>query len=185
MRCIFTMFAEDIGLLPKQSFTELLETMRGNERGIPSVLQALWSDMEKGAEFSVALKAKVLHFNGGLFQNSTALPLDADQLQLLIESAAADWRDVEPAIFGTLLERALDPRERHKLGAHYTPRAYVERLVFPTVIDPLREEWDGVKAASIQLLRMVVQSGSHAVKVGISQAKPLSKAIQVSEKLAR
>ncbi|HEV7401529.1 MAG TPA: hypothetical protein VGO11_01335 [Chthoniobacteraceae bacterium] len=49
-----------------------------------------------------------------------------------------DWRDVEPAIFGTLLERALDPVERHKLGAHYTPRAYVERLVIPTVVEPLR-----------------------------------------------
>ena len=46
---------------------------------------------------------------------------------------------MEPAIFGTLLERALDPRERHKLGAHYTPRAYVERLVLPTIIEPLRE----------------------------------------------
>jgi hypothetical protein len=52
---------------------------------------------------------------------------------------------VEPAIFGTLLERALDPRERHKLGAHYTPRAYVERLVNPTVIEPLREEWKACK----------------------------------------
>lgn len=151
MRCIFTMFAEDIGLLPQKSFTELLKNMRGSEAGLPTVLQQLWSDMEKGADFSLAVKAKILHFNGGLFERSTALPLDADQLELLIESAEADWQDVEPAIFGTLLERALDPRERHKLGAHYTPRAYVERLVFPTVIDPLREQWDGVKAASIQL----------------------------------
>ena len=55
---------------------------------------------------------------------------------------------MEPAIFGTLLERALDPRERHKLGAHFTPRAYVERLVVPTVIEPLREEWDAAQAAA-------------------------------------
>ena len=151
MRCIFTMFAEDIGLLPRESFTELLKNLRGNEQGVPAVLRSLWNDMEKGSDFSVALKSKVLHFNGGLFESADALPLDADQLELMIESAEADWREVEPAIFGTLLERALDPRERHKLGAHYTPRTYVERLVFPTVIDPLREEWDGVKAASIQL----------------------------------
>ena len=69
------------------------------------------------------------HFNGGLFEDATALPLTADQLQLLIEAAEADWRDVEPAIFGTLLVRALDTVERHQLGAHFTPRAYVERLV--------------------------------------------------------
>ena len=53
------------------------------------------------------------------------------------------------AIFGTLLERALDPVERHKLGAHYTPRAYVERLVKPTIIEPLRAEWESVQAAAL------------------------------------
>ena len=74
-----------------------------------------------------------------------------DQFELLIEASRADWRDVEPAIFGTLLERALDPVERHKLGAHYTPRAYVERLVMPTVIEPLRAEWDAVQAAAVTL----------------------------------
>jgi len=66
-------------------------------------------------------------------------------------AAALEWRHVEPAIFGTLLERALDPAERHKLGAHYTPRAYVERLVLPTVIEPLRDEWGNVRAAAITL----------------------------------
>ena len=52
-----------------------------------------------------------------------------------------------------LLERALDPRERSKLGAHYTPRAYVERLVVPTVVEPLREEWSAVQAAAFTLAR--------------------------------
>ncbi len=101
--------------------------------------------------FSAALKARLRRFNGGLFAETTALPLDADQHALLLEAASADWRDVEPAIFGTLLERALDPRERHKLGAHYTPRAYVERLVVPAVVDPLREEWEATQAAVAQI----------------------------------
>ena len=55
---------------------------------------------------------------------------------------------MEPAIFGTLLERALDPVERHKLGAHFTPRAYVERLVLPTIIEQLREQWSVVRTAA-------------------------------------
>ncbi len=50
-----------------------------------------------------------------------------------------------------MLERALDPVERHKLGAHYTPRAYVERLVQPTLVEPLRAEWEGVQAAALLL----------------------------------
>ena len=62
-----------------------------------------------------------------------------------------DWRDVEPAIFGTLLERALDKRERAKLGAHYTPRAYVERLVVPTIIEPLRADWEEVLTRAHEL----------------------------------
>ncbi|MCB1989492.1 MAG: class I SAM-dependent DNA methyltransferase, partial [Burkholderiaceae bacterium] len=53
--------------------------------------------------------------------------------------------------FGTLLERALDPTERHALGAHYTPRAYVERLVLPTVIEPLRADWANAQAAALVL----------------------------------
>ena len=93
----------------------------------------------------------VLRFNGGLFAQAQALPLDQAQIDLLIHAGEANWRHVEPAIFGTLLERALDPLERHKLGAHYTPRAYVERLVLPTVIEPLREEWTAVHSAAFAL----------------------------------
>ena len=48
-------------------------------------------------------------------------------------AARANWSEFEPAIFGTLLEQALDKKERQRLGAHYTPRPYVERLVLPTI----------------------------------------------------
>ena len=81
-----------------------------------------------------------------------ALPLTGDQLALLIDAADSDWKEVEPAIFGTLLERALDPDERHSLGAHYTPRAYVERLVIPTIVEPLWADWSDVQAAVSELL---------------------------------
>ena len=102
--------------------------------------------MDKG-EYAHALLTKVKKFNGGLFKDPSALPLNTLQLGLLIEAAEADWKQVEPAIFGTLLERALDKRQRHKLGAHYTPRAYVQRLVTPTIIEPLREDWRDVQTA--------------------------------------
>ncbi len=99
--------------------------------------------------FSPILESTLLKFNGGLFAEASAIALDRDQMELLLKASEADWRYVEPAIFGTLLERALNPRERHKLGAHYTPRAYVERLVLPTVIEPLRAEWKEVQAAAL------------------------------------
>ena len=150
MRCLFTMFSEDVELLPMASFTQLLGDLKKKPETFVPMLENLWSTMNTGG-FSPIVREKLLRFNGGLFAKATALPLNADQIQLLIEASTSNWKDVEPAIFGTLLERALDPTERHKLGAHYTPRAYVERLVNPTVIEPLREEWKGVQVAALQL----------------------------------
>ena len=75
--------------------------------------------------FSSTTNDAVLRFNGGLFQERAALPLKPELLGLLIDAAKADWRDVEPAIFGTFLEQALDPRERRKLGAEFTPSSAI------------------------------------------------------------
>ena len=150
MRCLFTMFAEDVELLPPRSFAELLESCRGRLDAFPKALRSLWATMDTGG-FESAIMEDVRAFNGTLFKDPEALPVSEAQLELLIKAAEADWSEVEPAIFGTLLERALDPRERHKLGAHFTPRAYVERLVVPTVIEPLRDEWDGAQTAAATL----------------------------------
>ncbi|MFD2569968.1 class I SAM-dependent DNA methyltransferase [Spirosoma soli] len=153
MRCLFTMFSEDVGLIPKDSFTGMLRQYAQPDlrEFLPDALQTLWRTMDTGG-FSPDLKARLRKFNGKLFHDARALPLTADQMTLLLKAAEADWTAVEPAIFGTLLERALDPRERHSLGAHYTPRRYVERLVLPTVLEPLRREWSAAQAAAAQLL---------------------------------
>ena len=149
-RCLFTLFSEDIGLIPHNSFTGLLKSLKGRADTFAPMAESLWTTMKDGG-FSPVLREKLLRFNGGLFEDAEALPLSEEQLALLIQAGKADWRDVEPAIFGTLLERALDPLERHNLGAHYTPRDYVERLVLPTVIEPLRNQWDAVLAAAVTL----------------------------------
>ena len=150
MRCLFTMFAEDVRLLPAESFRDLLIKYAEQPEVAMRILSALWRDMDGGG-FSTAIACDVLRFNGKLFKQPDTLPLTREQIALLIEAAKAKWEHVEPAIFGTLLERALDPGERHKLGAHYTPRAYVERLVLPTVIEPLRSEWIDAHAAALTL----------------------------------
>ena len=122
MRCLFTMFAEDVELIPENCFTDLLVSLQGDTGNFPDMVRTLWETMDKGG-FSPILRAKLRRFNGGLFEDCEALPLTDGQLELLVEAGKANWREVEPAIFGTLLERALDPVERHKLGAHYTPLA--------------------------------------------------------------
>lgn len=152
MRCLFTMFAEDIELIPRGAFQNLLGGLMDEPENFKPAVEDLWRTMNTGG-FSPVLRKRLLRFNGGLFAEGFALPLTRPMLQLLHEAAGADWTDVEPAIFGTLLERALDPVERHKLGAHYTPRAYVERLVLPTVIEPLREDWQVAFAAAVAAAR--------------------------------
>ncbi|MEZ6012251.1 MAG: type IIL restriction-modification enzyme MmeI [Hyphomonas sp.] len=145
MRCLFTMFAEDVELLPSRSFTDLLQRLQSSPDKAHLALQVLWKDMDQGG-FNGSLQETVRRFNGGLFRNADALPLSADMIGELHQAARRDWRDVEPAIFGTLLEKALNSKERSQLGAHYTPRAYVERLVIPTIMEPLREDWAAVQA---------------------------------------
>jgi len=139
MRCLFTFFAEDVGLLPKDCFTAMLSRLReeGRITAFPDMAGSLWATMKTGG-FSPILMQSVLRFNGGLFDEATALPLTDEQIGLLIDSGRKQRREVEPAIFGTLLERALEKNDRHKVGAHFTPRAHVERLVLPTIDEPPR-----------------------------------------------
>ena len=141
MRCLFTMFAEDVGLLPKQGFERLLGEMVGTPEHFAAALESLWRVMDEGG-YAPHLNATIKRFNGTMFRKRKAIALEKDDIRELHIAAGRDWRDVEPAIFGTLLERALDKRERAKLGAHYTPRAYVERLVVPTIIEPLCADWE-------------------------------------------
>ena len=140
MRCLFTMFAENVGLLPENSFKDVLARCEQSPEAFPHDVGQLWEAMDLGT-WAHALRQKVPRFNGEFFRNRAALPLAREEIGELRQAASYDWRNVDPSIFGTLLEQALDPEERRKLGAHYTPRAYVERLVAATVIEPLRAEW--------------------------------------------
>lgn len=168
------MFAEDVGLLPKGAFLNLLEKHRDDPATLQQMLRILWADMDRGG-FSAALARPVLHFNGKLFkgagEDGYSLRLAPEQIDLLIAAAKCNWREVEPAIFGTLLERALDPTERHALGAHYTPRAYVERLVLPTVIEPLRADWGNAQAAALVLAHEAAALQGKAAEAKLAEAR--------------
>lgn len=111
MRCVFTMFAEDVKLLPEDSFKNLLGDLVKRPRDFVPALEDLWEKMDKGG-YDRGLGATIKRFNGALFKNATALPLEADDINEIWIAAKRDWQDVEPSIFGTLVEQALDSRER-------------------------------------------------------------------------
>ncbi len=126
MRCVFSMFAQSVGLLPtRTAFTDLLVDCHANPASFVGLVGDLWRSMDKGG-FSAALRADIRQFNGGLFAPGPhgavePLRLDPDMITLLIIASRRDWSEVEPAIFGTLLENAIDAKERGRLGAHFTP----------------------------------------------------------------
>ncbi|PHP66610.1 hypothetical protein CSC94_13070 [Zhengella mangrovi] len=151
MRCLFTMFAEDVKLLPDKAFEKLLLELKDRPEHFVPALEYLWKTMDEGG-YEPRLMGTLRRFNGSLFKDRRALALDGDGIAELAVAAGRDWSEVEPAIFGTLLERALDPAERSRLGAHYTPRAYVERLVVPTIIEPLRADWEVAQSAAQEMI---------------------------------
>lgn len=149
MRCVFTFFAEDVGLLPGKLFEQSLGQWRTQPDLFVKGLESLWEAMNQGLLWG---PYKLARFNGGLFADNLALALEKNEVELLYQAARFDWGEVDPSIFGTLLESALNERERHRLGAHYTPRAYIARLIQPTIEDPLREEWALVQAEALTIL---------------------------------
>lgn len=165
MRVVFTFFAEDVGLLPQRLFENALKgPWKDHPEAFPKGLETLWDAMNTGGMWG---PLKVLRFNGGLFQESLALALNAQEIAQLGVASSFDWSQVDPSIFGTLLESALDPAERHRLGAHYTPRAYVERLLRPALEEPLRGEWELAQAEAMALLGRGSDSASPASGSGL------------------
>lgn len=150
-QCIFATFADSVGLIEDRAFLKcLLKDYRGQARNFHTAASEFFRHMDSGGHCP-AVRQDLRRFNGGLFREVRPVQINEEELEALIAAAERDWSMVEPAIFGALLEQALDPRERTELGAHYTPRAYVERLIGPTIMEPLRAEWEAVEGAAIGL----------------------------------
>ena len=143
MQLVFALFAEDTALLPANLVTRILEKTKNTPERAKRYLDDLFLAMSQGGE---VLLEDVRHFNGGLFDGRSALPLEKADIERLLEAARLDWDEVEPAIFGTLFERSLDPAKRSQLGAHYTSREDILRIVEPVILGPLRKEWAEIRA---------------------------------------
>lgn len=142
LQCVWCMFAEDLGMLPERRFTTLVDRLLhdATESSI-DVLGDLFRWLNTpGAERPPAGRyARTPYADGGLFAESALVDLDHEEVELLREACRYDWRLVEPAIFGTLLEGALGRERQWAFGAHYTSEADIRKVVEPTVVEPWRE----------------------------------------------
>jgi len=148
-KLLFCLFAEDTGLLPKGLLSRLADATRSKPSDFASALGQLFATMASGGGmFGVE---RIDWFNGGLFDSAEVLTLTAPEIGMLLEVGRLDWGRIEPAIFGTLFERGLDPSQRTQLGAHYTSRDDIWRLVEPVVIRPLRREYAAMQTRVTEL----------------------------------
>ena len=142
-RLVFCMFADDVGLLPGHMFTRMLEQARRTPAQFADLAGDLFRVMASGGRVGFET---VEWFNGGLFDDDTALPLEKSDIDTVLAAARLDWSEIDPSILGTLFERGLDPRKRAQLGAHYTDRDKIMLIVEPVVIRPWLAEWAAEKA---------------------------------------
>ena len=160
-RLVFCMFAEDVGLLPDDMFTRMLERTRGDPGKFADYASRLFGAMAAGGDVGFE---PVAWFNGGLFDDDAALPLDREGIETALKAAALDWSEIDPSILGTLFERGLDPDKRSQLGAHYTDRGKIMRIVEPVVVRPLLAEWEAVKAEIAAAVERADAAGSPAAR---------------------
>ena len=142
-RLVFCMFAEDVGLLPGHMFTRMLEQARRTPVEFAELAGVLFGVMAFGGRVGFET---VGWFNGGMFDDDTALPLEKSDIDTVLAAAQLDWSEIDPSILGTLFERGLDPGKRAQLGAHYTDRDKIMLIVEPVVIRPWLAEWAAEKA---------------------------------------
>ena len=140
---VFCLYSEDAGLLPDGLFTRIVAQHYRDPATFDRAIRSLFAQMATGG-FSGA--DEIAHFNGDLFNVIDTVELSAVALQRLGEACEKNWRDIEPSIFGTLFERALDASKRAQTGAHYTGAADIELVVEPVVMTPLRREWETARA---------------------------------------
>jgi hypothetical protein len=151
VRILFCLFAEDTTIFNKQQFQEFLEE-RTNEDGsdlasrIQELFQVLNTSRENRFKNLDEQLADFPYVNGKLFEE--ILPMasfDSKMRTALLECCYIDWSKISPAIFGSMFQSVMNPKERRNLGAHYTSEANILKLIKPLFLDELWAEFESIK----------------------------------------
>lgn len=165
LQSVWSMFAEDLGQIPGHRFTVVVEQLmaqpsRSSADELGRLFELLNDPSPERPEHG--LYAGVPYANGGLFERPARIHLSPDELDLLREAAGFNWREVEPQIFGALLEGTLGHDKQWELGAHYTHDAEMQKIVQPTIVRPWSERIENLgsvreaEKAQADLMRYVV-----------------------------
>jgi len=165
LQSVWSMFAEDLGQIPGHRFTRIVDALlaQGGRSSADDLggLYTILNDPRRPRP-EHGLYAGVPFANGGLFERPAHVHLDREELGLLRVACGFNWREVDPQIFGSLLEKGLGHDTQWQLGAHYTHAADIQKVVQPTIVRPWRERIENLTthaeavAAHDDLMRYVV-----------------------------
>jgi len=142
LQVVWCMFAEDLGQIPGQGFTRVVDELirspqRSSADDLGRLFELLNDPSPKRPEHG--LYEGVPYVNGSLFAEPSRLDLEPEELKLLREVAASNWRKVQPSIFGSLLQDVFGRDKQWQLGAHYTHESEIQKVVVPTIVEPWTE----------------------------------------------
>jgi hypothetical protein len=151
LQVVWAMFAEDLGLIQNNVLSRVLEGLiKDSSRSSADELGQLFrylSEREprpaKGSMYEGTPFA-----NGGLFTRASQVHLETEELETLLRTCNLNWRQVEPAIFGAILQGTLGRDKQWALGAHYTAEADIMKVVKPTVIEPWSARIESLASAA-------------------------------------
>ena len=157
VRVLFLLFAEDTTIFEKQQFQDYIE-QRTSEDGsdlaakLQELFQVLNTPLDKRFKNLDEQLAAFPYVNGKLFEEilPTAF-FDASMRDSLLECCYLDWSKISPAIFGSMFQSVMDPKERRNLGAHYTSEKNILKLIKPLFLDELWTEFEKCKNNTAQL----------------------------------
>ncbi len=144
MQLVWCLFAEDLAMLEGHPVQRIIETLvQHPDRSSYVELGALFDILNDPTDYGRhGLLKGTRYVNGALFATPAKVHLTADELVLLVRAAQFDWRNVDPTIFGSLMEGCLGHDRRWALGAHYTHEVDILRIVRPTIVAPWRARID-------------------------------------------
>lgn len=151
VRILFLLFAEDTTIFNKQQFQEYIE-QRTNVDGsdlaakLHELFQVLNTPKENRYKNQDEQLADFPYVNGKLFLESLpTASFDSKMRQALLNCCYIDWSKISPAIFGSMFQSVMNPKERRNLGAHYTSETNILKLIKPLFLDELWKEFEGIK----------------------------------------
>lgn len=165
LQLVWCMFAEDLGQIPAQGFTRIVDDLIANpRRSSADDLGRLFEYLDDPSPErpTHGLYAGVPYVNGSLFRDPSRIDLVPEELDLLRQIAGSNWREVQPSIFGSLLQGVFGPEKQWRLGAHYTHEAEIQKIVGPTIVEPWQDRIASIsthkeaKRAQSDLLNYVV-----------------------------